>query len=398
MTIISQTASEAPFHAMVKPRGAVCNLDCAYCYFLKKEELFPGSTFRMDSATLETFTRNYIAGQPTNTVVFSWHGGEPTLAGMDFFREALKWQEKYARRGMIIENTIQTNAVLIDSDWAEFFAAHNFLVGVSIDGPAEVHDTYRVDKGGKPTFSRVVEGIRRLQEAGVTPNFLCALNNASEGQGIRIYEFLRDDLGAKFVQFIPVVEPSSDSPGSTVTPWSISATGYGNFLKEVFEQWYQQDVGKVFVQMFEVALASWVGAPKGLCVFEETCGRAIAVEHNGDTFSCDHFVDPEYRLGNVAFISLQSMVDSAQQKEFGEKKRSSLPTYCQQCPVLSACNGGCPKDRFILTPEGEKGLNYLCAGYRDFFLSIDQPLRELSADLGLEKVALRRREWSSVPS
>lgn len=378
----SSTPVTAPFHLMAKPRGAICNLECTYCYFLEKEALYPGSDFRMSSTVLEAFTQQYIEAQPTNHVTFSWHGGEPMLSGLPFYVEALEFQKKYRRPGMVIENTIQTNGVLIDTEWAQFFADNGFLVGLSIDGPSDVHDRFRVDKGSKPSFERVIEGLKHLRQAGVNPNFLCTVTSASEGHGKRIYRFLRDDLGAEFIQFIPVVEKSGADDPSPVTAETISAAGYGDFLKEVFFEWYPSDTGKVFIQMFEVALASWLGVPRGLCVFEETCGNALAVEHNGDVYSCDHFVEPRHRLGNLVFVPLSDMVSGAKQRDFGLAKQNSLPRYCRECPVLFACNGGCPKDRFISTPEGEPGLNFLCEGLKDFFLSIDTPMREIA-----EKVA-----------
>lgn len=384
MILTGQPTTDQPFHVMAKPRGAICNLDCSYCYFLEKEQLYPGSTFRMSDDVLENFTRQYIQAQPTNHVTFSWHGGEPTLAGLDFYRKALELQDHYRRPGMVISNTIQTNGTLLDEQWAQFFARHDFLVGLSIDGPADIHDHYRVDKGGNDSFDRVIEGLSHLERAGVVPNFLCTLTSASESHGQRIYRFLRDDLGARFIQFIPVVDRGEPDPSgaSVSTEESISARGYGQFLKDVFVEWFEGDVGQVFVQTFEVALASWVGAPRGLCIFEETCGNALAIEHNGDVYSCDHFVEPAHRLGNIAFIPLKDLVGSSQQREFGQKKKTSLPQYCRECPVLFACNGGCPKDRFIRTPSGEDGLNYLCEGLREFFTFIDGPMRQLSARVG----------------
>jgi uncharacterized protein len=395
---VSQEIGHAtePFHVLAKPRGAICNLACSYCYFLEKENLFPGSDFRMNSSVLERFVQQYIASQPTDTVVFSWHGGEPTLAGLDFYREAVALQKKYALPGMVIQNTIQTNAFTLDLEWAHFFSDNDFLVGVSIDGPEDIHDAYRVDKAGKPTLSRVLEGLDVLRSGGVVPNFLCTVSRASEGNGLRVYQFLRDELGAQFIQFIPIVEKDDGAGASAVTERSVSARDYGRFLIEVFDEWYERDVGQVFVQTFDVAFASWVGAPRGLCIFEETCGRAVALEHNGDVFSCDHFVDPEYRLGNIAFIPLSDLLDSATQKSFGQNKRDSLPQYCRECPVKFACNGGCPKDRFIDTPDGQPGLNYLCEGLKAFFLHIDKPLKSLASQVGISIASPPGHEWASL--
>jgi uncharacterized protein len=350
----------------------------------------------MPQPILERYIQQYIMSQPTNHVVFSWHGGEPMLAGLEFFREAMALQKLHRRPGMVIENTIQTNAVLIDQEWADFFLAEDFLVGVSVDGPPDIHDVYRRDKAGKKTFARVRRGLGYLQSVGIEPNFLCAVNAASEGEGLRIYQYLRDELAARFIQFIPVVEREEGSGESLVSDRSISAVGYGEFLKDVFDEWYSRDIGDVFIQTFEVALASWVGAPRGLCIFEETCGLALAVEHNGDVYSCDHFVEPPHRLGNIAFVPLAELVNSVQQREFGASKKSSLPDYCVSCPVLFACNGGCPKDRFIQTPEGQSGLNFLCAGLREFFLHIDAPMKRIALELGLPISASRAHRWSST--
>lgn len=367
-----------PFHVMAKPRGAICNLDCTYCYYLGKESLYPGSDFRMPPEILERFTEQYISSQPTNHVTFSWHGGEPMLAGIDFYERALAFQDKYRRAGMTIENTIQTNGVLIDRNWSRFFADNRFLVGLSIDGPEDIHDRYRADKGGGLTFRKVRRGLDSLREEGVNPNFLCTLTRHSESEGEKIYRFLRDDLEAEFIQFLPVVEEDSSVTVRSATEQSISARGYGQFLTEVFDIWFRDDLGQVFVQMFEVALAAWVGAPRGLCVFEETCGRALAIEHTGDVYSCDHFVEPRHRLGNLVFVPLADMVVSEKQMEFGRRKKMSLPQYCLECDVRFACNGGCPKDRFIETPDGESGLNYLCEGLRAFFRHIDEPMKQLA--------------------
>lgn len=395
-----------PFHVMVKPRGAICNLDCSYCYYLQKEELYPGSSFRMSSEVLEEFTRQYIEAQPVPEVIFGWQGGEPLLMGLDFFREALALQARYRRPGMRILNTLQTNGTKLDEEWSAFFAQNGFLVGISLDGPEELHDAYRVDKGGKPTFRRVMEGLRLLKAHGVEWNALTTIHAANAPYPLEVYRFLRDEAGARFMQFIPIVErerktrrlgtrlPILGTAGSGagagdgygdsgLTDRSVSAEAYGRFLTTVFDEWVRRDVAKVFVQMFDVALSAWVGAPPPLCVFAETCGTAAAMEHNGDLYSCDHFVDPLYRLGNLRDHTLADMMDSPRQRTFGEDKRDTLPRYCRECEVRFVCNGGCPKDRLATTPDGEPGLNVLCAGYKGFFNHI-RPAMEYMAD------ALRR--------
>ena len=369
---------------MTKPRGAICNLDCKYCYFLKKEALFPGSDFRMSDAVLEEYTRQYIVAQPQPEVSFAWQGGEPTLMGLEFFRKAVEYQAKYRKPGMRILNSLQTNAVTLDEEWCRFFREHQFLLGVSLDGPREFHDAYRVDKGGQPTFERVMRGLRLLQAQGVEYNILTTVHAANADHPLTVYRFLRDEVGARYLQFIPIVERDNESgyqEGNIVTDRSVRADGYGDFLMAIFDEWVRHDVGRVFVQIFDVALAAWAGERAGLCVFEETCGAALAIEHNGAVYSCDHYVEPNYFVGNIVDIPLSEIVVSESQRRFGEAKRDTLPQYCRDCEVRFVCNGGCPKNRIIRTPAGEPGLNYLCAGYRAFFNHIDEPMRYMAAQL-----------------
>ncbi len=369
---------------MTKPRGAICNLDCKYCYFLKKEALFPGSDFRMSDAVLEEYTRQYIVAQPQPEVSFAWQGGEPTLMGLEFFRKAVEYQAKYRKPGMRILNSLQTNAVTLDEEWCRFFREHQFLLGVSLDGPREQHDAYRVDKGGQPTFERVMRGLRLLQAQGVEYNILTTVHAANADHPLTVYRFLRDEVGARYLQFIPIVERDNESgyqEGNIVTDRSVRAEGYGDFLMAIFDEWVRHDVGRVFVQIFDVALAAWAGERAGLCVFEETCGAALAIEHNGAVYSCDHYVEPNYFVGNIVDIPLSEIVVSESQRRFGEAKRDTLPQYCRDCEVRFVCNGGCPKNRIISTPAGEPGLNYLCAGYRAFFNHIDEPMRYMAAQL-----------------
>lgn len=361
------------FHVMAKPTGAICNLDCEYCFYLAKEDLYPGGSFRMGDDLLERYVRQLLdAHRGLPEVVVAFQGGEPTMMGMDFFRRVIDVERAWAAPGQRVLKTIQTNATLIDDAWGEFLAEHGFLVGVSIDGPRELHDAYRVDKGGKPTFDRVVAGIATLERHDVEWNALTTVNHANEDHGVEVYRFLRDDLGARFVQLIPIVEPTADG----VSRRTVSPDGYGRFLIEVFDEWIARDVGSVFVQAFDSALASWLGSSDlGICVHAETCGRAVALEHNGDVYSCDHFVDPAHLIGSIAEgRTLLEIVESPAQRRFGAAKRDGLPRQCRTCDVRFACNGGCPKDRIATTADGEPGLNHLCPSYQRFFRHIGDPM------------------------
>ncbi len=370
------------FHIMTKPRGAVCNLDCSYCYFLKKEQLYPNASFRMSEDVLENYTRQYIQSQQTDLVTFAWQGGEPTLMGLSFFERALEIQNKYRRPGMQIENTLQTNGTLLDDTWGQFLHANQFLVGISLDGPENLHNVYRKNKGGKPSFAQVMQGLALLKKHQVDFNILCTIHAANCSYPLEVYRFFRDEIEAEFIQFIPIVERDNkqgNQKGSKITSRSVPAKAYGEFLIAVFDEWVRRDVGKIYVQMFDTALGKWVGAPGGLCVFEPTCGSALALEHNGDLYSCDHFVEPGFRLGSILKADMLEMVSSHKQYQFGMDKLNSLPEYCRQCEVRFACNGGCPKDRIRQTPTGENGLNYLCAGYKAFFTHIDPSMRKMAA-------------------
>lgn len=367
-----------PFHVMAKPRGAICNLDCQYCFYLAKEALYPAGSFRMPDEVLENFTRQYIEAQPWPQVTFSWQGGEPALMGREFFARALEYQQKYRKPGMAIHNAFQTNGVLLDEEWAAFLKEHKFLVGLSLDGPEALHDAYRVDKGGRPTFGRVMAGLELLKRYGVEYNILACVHAANVTHPLEVYRFFRDEAGAQFLQFIPVVEHSREPGSPAVGPHSVTGQQYGHFLNAIFDEWVRRDVGQVFVQTFDVALAGWLGQPPGLCIHEETCGLAMAIEHTGDVYACDHFVTPEHYLGNIGAVSLGDLVVSAQQTRFGQTKRDKLPRMCRECEVRFICNGGCPKDRFLRTPDGEPGLNYLCAGYKNFFTHIDRPMKVMA--------------------
>ena len=370
------------FNMMVKPVGPVCNLACDYCYYLSKEKLFPGSEFLMTDTLLEDFTRQYIQSQHVPQISFLWQGGEPLLAGLDFFRKALALQKQYARPGMRIENAIQTNGTLLTDEWCEFFKENNFLVGLSLDGPPELHNVYRKDRAGKGSAERVLAGLALLKKHEVDYNVLCTVHAANISQPLEVYRYLRDELETTFIQFIPIVERDNKTGyqvGNKVTSRSVPGEQYGRFLIQIFDEWVKKDVGEVFVQIFDIALGKWVGAHGGLCIFSQTCGLALLLEHNGDLFSCDHFVEPKHKLGNLSKISLSDMVRSHQQVQFGKDKLDKLPKYCRECEVRFACHGGCPKNRILHTPDGEFGLNILCEGYRAFFNHIDQPMRQMAA-------------------
>ena len=384
----------SPFHIMTKPIGPICNLDCKYCFYLEKEKLYPGTkTWQMSGEVLEQYVRDYIAGQPGNEVHFAWQGGEPTLLGVEFFRTVVELQRRFAD-GKSIANALQTNGVLIDDEWGEFLAEHSFLVGVSIDGPRELHDCYRVDKGQAPTFDRVLRGITKLKQHEVEFNTLTVVHRRNSEHPLEVYKFLKE-IGSGFIQFIPIVERQAavvDGDGLTlikpsfaqsaeVTEWSVQAEAYGHFLSRIFDEWVKRDVGRVFVQLFDVALESWMGMEASLCVFRKTCGSALAMEHTGDLYSCDHFVYPENRLGNIMETALEKLVDSPEQIAFGQAKLDSLPKMCRTCEVRFACNGECPKHRFLRTPDGEPGLNYLCAGYKQFFRHIDPYMQFMAGEL-----------------
>jgi len=385
------------FHIMTKPTGAICNLDCKYCYFLSKEMMYPGSRFRMADELLETFIKQYIESQQVPEVTFAWQGGEPTLMGLEFFERVLVYQQKHARPGMTIHNTLQTNGTLLNDAWCQFFKKHDFLIGISIDGPQALHDAYRVNKGGAGSFKQVMRGWQLLYEHGVAYNILCTVHAANQDHPLAVYRFFRDELKTEFIQFIPIIErtttqilplanvgwserdggerPLYTQSGNLVTNRSVNAEKYGQFLIAIFEEWVRRDVGQVYVQMFDVALGAWIGQPGGLCIFAPTCGQALALEHNGDLFSCDHFVEPDYLLGNIQSDHMLALVASDKQRQFGQAKMDSLPRYCRECAVRFACHGGCPKNRFMHTPDGEPGLNYLCAGYKAFFNHVDRPMK-----------------------
>jgi uncharacterized protein len=400
---MSRSHSHPPFQVLSKPIGPVCNLDCTYCFYLEKEKLYPERhDWKMAPEVLEAFIRQYIAANEQDHVVFAWQGGEPTLLGVDYFRRIRALQKRYAD-GKRIENAIQTNGILLDEEWVEFLAEQRFLVGISIDGPARLHDIYRRNKGAQPTHAAVERGVSLLRSSGVAFNTLTTVNRANGDEPLEVYRYLKS-IGSEFIQFIPVVErsapartqdglvliaPSSAEPAG-VTDWSVTPTQYGEFLCSIFDEWVCDDVGTRFVQSFEVALQIWAGMPSSLCVFGETCGSALAIEHQGDLYSCDHYVYPEFRLGNIMKQDLATLAHSGQQHAFGQAKKTNLPPECVQCEVLAACNGECPKHRFMLASDGTRRLNYLCAAYKRFFTHADPYLYFMACELA------QRRSPASV--
>lgn len=381
LNIIPENAPPA-FHLLAKPTGAICNLDCAYCFFLDKEQLYPGSRFRMSDELLENYIRQLIESHQTDQVNVAWQGGEPTLMGLEFYRKAMALLEKYRRPGMTFLNTMQTNGTLLNDEWCELFKEHNFLIGLSLDGPRELHDVYRVDKRGKPTFDNVMRGLRFLQKHEVDYNLLSTVNSVTADYPLEVYHFLRDEAKTDWMQFIPVVERINDEgltlyqEGTNVSDRSVAPKQFGIFLSTIFDEWVHNDVGKVYVQTFEASLRNWLGLEtSGMCVFNKTCGQGLAIEHNGDLYACDHFVEPNYLLGNINDEHMVEMVASDQQIKFGQDKYDRLPQYCLDCDVRFACHGECPKNRFINTPNGDPGLNYLCAGFKHFFHHVDFPMK-----------------------
>jgi uncharacterized protein len=416
MSMVTVPKNAPPgFHLLVKPTGAVCNLDCKYCFFLSKEMLYPGSRFRMADELLETYIQQLMESHRIPEVTVAWQGGEPTLMGLGFFKRSVELVAKHKRPDQRAVHTMQTNGTKLDDEWCAFFKEHDFLIGLSVDGPREIHDTYRVNKGGKGTFDQVMRGWEYLKKHEVEYNILCTVHAANADHPVDVYRFFRDELSAQFVQFIPIIERATpdmlplankgwgetetgDRPlyiqdGHMVTHRSVKPKQYGSFLIGVFEEWVRRDVGAVYVQMFDTALANWVREPGGVCVFQETCGLALALEHNGDLYSCDHFVEPDYLLGNIQETPMIELVVSEKQRKFGQDKRDALPGYCRECEVRFACHGGCPRNRFIKTPDGEPGLNYLCAGYKLFFHHVDQPMRIMGNLLRQNRVPAEIMRW-----
>lgn len=400
--------SLSDFHILAKPIGPICNLDCKYCFYLEKESLYPNvSKWAMREEVLESYIRQYIEAHDAPTVSFAWQGGEPTLLGVEYFRNLVRLQKKYAN-GKRIQNAFQTNGVLLNDGWAALFKENEFLIGISIDGPRELHNTYRVDKGGQPTFDKVMQGMDVLKRNAVEFNTLTTVHAGNAGHPLDVYRFLKQN-GSGYMQFIPIVERiahqvtsdglqliSPDFHGSArVASWSVEPLQFGRFLCTIFDEWVRSDVGRCYVQLFDVSLEMWAGMEASLCVFRKQCGSALAIEHSGDLYSCDHFVYPGNRLGNIMESTLQALVDSDQQRSFGEAKETALPKYCRDCDVRFACNGECPKHRFLNTPDGEPGLNYLCAGYKMFFRHIDPYMRFMAAELAARRAPANVMRWTA---
>ena len=373
------------FNLMIKPAGSLCNLDCHYCYYLDKAEIYHGRQPRMSEQVLETLTKQYIESNDVPEVTFNWHGGEPLVMGLDFYRKAVELQQKYAG-GKIVHNTLQTNGTLITPEWADFFRENDFLIGISIDGPADIHDKFRKDKGGQNTFDKVMRGVSLLRQRGVQFNTMTTVNKASEGRGAEVYRFLKS-IGSRYMQFMPVVEHvmypvdsqgrmqkkarpyivSPETPGAYLARWSVSSQGFGRFMCDIFDEWWRSDVGRYFVNIFDATLAGYCGAQPGSCAYAATCGGNIVVEHNGDVYPCDHFVYPEYFSGNIESVHLRQIASSDMQRRFGLNKRNTLPSKCISCKFVNICHGECPKHRFSKTDNGDTGLSALCSGYYMFF-------------------------------
>jgi uncharacterized protein len=387
------------FHLLAKPAGAACNLGCHYCFFLSKENLYQGDSYLMDESILETFIRKLMEASPDDQVDVAWQGGEPMLRGLNFFKRSVELVNQYRKPNQRILHTIQTNGTLINDEWAAFFKEHNYLVGLSIDGPRTIHNIFRENKQGIGSFDDVMRGWKCLRKHGVDVNILCTVNAANQDHPLDVYHFFRDELGAQYIQFIPVIERATEATiklanqgwgglkgkdrplykqeGDLVTQRSVNSEKFGQFLNSIFDDWVHHDVGKIYVTTFDIALGSWLGQHNS-CIVSPTCGQAIALEHNGDVYSCDHYVEPDYLLGNIKNVTLAHCVTSEKQRRFGQSKFDTLPHYCKECPVLFACYGECPRNRFIKTPDGEAGLNYLCAGYKQFFMHIDAPMKVMA--------------------
>jgi uncharacterized protein len=375
---------------MAKPTGARCNLDCAYCFFLKKEKLYPGSSFHMTDEVMESYIRQVIQANQNS---IAWQGGEPTLMGLNFFRRAMALEKSLLKPGQQIENTLQTNGILIDAEWCRFLHDNNFLVGISLDGPREMHDAYRRDKAGESVFDKVLYAVRLMQKHKVEFNILCTINAVNSRRPLEVYKFFRDELEARYIQFIPIVERDPPSPGSfgaagevdmgnqvgtKITDRSVPADAYGIFLSTIFDEWVKRDVGTMFVPFFDAVLASYVYGQSSVCVLRPTCGDALVLEHNGDVYSCDHFVEPKYLLGNIVKTPMAELVSSEKQRVFGQAKSSGLPKTCRECRFLFTCHGECPKNRVLISADGEPGLNWLCAGLKAFFEHTEKPMKEMA--------------------
>jgi uncharacterized protein len=409
-------------HVMVKPTGALCNLDCSYCYYLSKQELLgKPQSWRIADTVLETFIRQYFEAHNHKEVIFSWQGGEPTLLGVDFFKRVVEFEKKYCPPHVRCENDLQTNGTLLDDAWCGFLHEANFLVGLSIDGPKHLHDAYRKDATGKGSFDRVFRAAKLLRKHNVNFATLSCVNRLTAKHPLEVYRFLRDEIGSKRLQFIPIVEPVGfrqvaphtwdqrlmpmlgtpearpGNPGSIVEDWCVDPEDWGDFLSRIFDEWYRKDLGTIYVNYFEAAVETWMGHVSPLCTQGPMCGKGLALERDGAVYACDHYVYPEYRVGNIMEKPLEQMAFSRLQERFGKAKEGALPAYCQRCDYQFACFGECPKNRFIKTPEGEPGLNYLCSGWKKFFAHIDEPVQSIVRRLGVpvkkKAAALPAEHW-----
>ena len=367
-----------PYQIFAKPIGSICNLSCDYCYYLKKQSLYPDEdSFLMPDDILEEYILQHIEACPDQVIPFSWHGGEPTLLGLEYFHKIVEMQRKHQPPNRRIINGIQTNGTLIDEEWCRFLAAERFGVGLSLDGPQEMHDSHRLTKGGKPTHGLAMRGYELLRKHRIACDILCVVHANNVNHPIAVYRFFKQ-IKATQIGFLPLVESRADIDGD-VSPLSVPSEAFGAFLCAIFDEWMSEDIGQVNIQIFEETARAALGQEHTLCIFKKTCGDVPVIEHNGDFFSCDHFVDREHLLGNIRESRLADLIESSTQRAFGQAKWDALPRYCLECEVLNLCHGGCPKDRILRTPEGEAGLNYLCAGFKAFFTHCRPFLEELSA-------------------
>ena len=400
--------AKLPFSLVAKPNGAACNLNCAYCYYLEKEKLYPrdAGQGKMTEQLLETYIAQTIYTSRDPHVQFAWHGGEPILRGMDFFSTVIRLQKKYGA-GREIENSLQTNGTLLTGDWCRFFKDHQFLIGISVDGPEHCHDHYRVYRDGSGSFGKCMKGLELLVKHGVEFNTLSAVNDYNAKFPLEVYSFLKS-TGSRYMQYLPVVEwtvpavdpaelgiqPVDSTKNPEVTDWTVDPVDYGDFLVSIFDKWVREDVGEYFVLTFDCVLTNWMGVPPPVCVSAATCGHAGVMEYNGDVYACDHYVFPEYKLGNINDKSLQSLMESPFQLRFGQDKRDRLPAFCLACEYLNLCNGECPKNRIINTPDGDPGLNYLCAGFKKFYKHSRPYFEFMANELRNHRLPSNVKKWA----
>lgn len=394
-----QSPFSRPLYVMAKPVSSVCNLNCRYCYYLEKSNLYreknPRRVFTMSEELLERYIKQYLQAQTMPQALFTWHGGEPLMRPLSFYKKAVSLQRKYGSH-MLVDNSIQTNGTLLTDEWCRFFKEQNWLVGVSIDGPRDFHDEYRRTRQGGPSFAKVMRGIDLLNKHGVEWNAMAVVNDYNADYPLEFYNFFKE-IGCHYIQFTPIVERICkhtdgrhlalilDAGSASVADFSVSAEQWGNFLCQLFDEWVKADVGNYFIQLFDATLANWVGVSPGVCTLGRSCGHAAVMEYNGDVYACDHFVFPEYKLGNIRSQSIVEMISSQKQTDFGNMKRATLPSQCKECRFTNICNGECPKNRFLTTSAGEPGLNYLCSGYYKFFNHVAPYMDFMKAELEAER-------------